>query len=109
MKLNDVILPLNIAANLITQLLDEEKYNIPKPRLYSSTVLEDGKTKTINILIVQVLPIIKEMFINNDMVYAVLSFLSLIIERNSAFIKYYKSEGIIDYIFKLMDGKECLI
>jgi hypothetical protein len=45
------------------------------------------------------------MITNNDLVYGVLSFLSLVIERNSAFIKYYKSEGIIDSIFKLMEGK----
>jgi hypothetical protein len=81
------------------------KSNISLFRLYSSTVLEDGKTKTINILIVQALPFIKEMFNIDGLIYAILSFLSLIIERNSAFIKYYKSEGVIDYVFKLMDGK----
>ena len=30
------------------------------------------------------------------------SFLSLIIERNSAFIRFYRSIGIIDYVFLLM-------
>jgi hypothetical protein len=44
-----------------------------------------------------------------SLVYAVLSFLSLIVERNSAFIKYYKSDGIIEYIFDLMKGKDLLI
>jgi hypothetical protein len=44
------------------------------------------------------------MFKLEGLVYALLSFLSLIVERNSAFIKYYKSEGIIEYIFKLLDG-----
>jgi hypothetical protein len=37
-----------------------------------------------------------------DLVFATLSFLSLIIERNTAFIKFYKTEGIIDYILELM-------
>jgi hypothetical protein len=59
----------------------------------------------INIMIIQSLPIIKDMLKVEGLVYSVLSFLSLIVERNSAFIKYYKSEGIIDYIFDLMSGK----
>ncbi len=56
-------------------------------------------------MIIQSLPIIKDMLKVEGLVYSVLSFLSLIVERNSAFIKYYKSEGIIDYIFDLMSGK----
>jgi hypothetical protein len=38
----------------------------------------------------------------DDLVFSTLSFLSLIIERNTAFIKFYKSEEIIEYIFELM-------
>jgi hypothetical protein len=38
----------------------------------------------------------------DDLVFSSLSFLSLIIERNSAFIKFYKSEFIINFIFNLM-------
>ncbi len=89
------ILPLNISANLITLLLDDD-------RLYSSTILEEGKTKQINSLIIQILPILKEMLKYDDSVFSSLSFLSLIIERNSAFIKFYKSEGIMEIIFELM-------
>lgn len=94
-KFENKILPLNIAANMITLILDDD-------RLYSSTVLEEGKTKYINTLIIQVLPILKEMLKIEDLVFATLSFLSLIIERNSAFIKFYKTEGIMDYVFELM-------
>jgi hypothetical protein len=89
------ILPLNISANLITLLLDDD-------RLYSSTILEEGKTKQINSLIITILPILKEMLKYEDSVFSTLSFLSLIIERNSAFIKFYRSEGIMEMVFELM-------
>lgn len=56
-------------------------------------------------MIIQALPIIREMLKIESLVYGVLSFISLIVERNSAFIKYYRSEGIIEYIFDLMNGK----
>lgn len=95
MRLDNKILPLNIAANIITLLLDDD-------RLYSSTILEEGKTKQINSLIIQIFPLLREMLKVEDLVFATLSFLSLIIERNSAFIKFFKSEGIIDFIFNLM-------
>lgn len=88
-------MPLNIAANVITLILDDDK-------LYSSTILEEGKTKLINSLIIQVLPMLKEMLLVEDLVFAVLSFLSLITERNCAFIRFYKSEGIIKLIFEMM-------
>lgn len=38
----------------------------------------------------------------DELIFSILSFLSLIIERNCAFIKFYKSEGIITYILELM-------
>ena len=87
-KLNDEYrrFPLNICANILTVLLEDEK-------LYSSTTIEGGKTNQINSLI-----ILK----NEDTVTDSLAFLSLIIERNSAFIKFYRNAGIIDYIFVLM-------
>jgi hypothetical protein len=50
------------------------------------------------------MPILKEAIKIEDLVYPVLSFLSLIVERNMAFIKFYKSEGIMDDMFSLMSG-----
>jgi len=78
------------------------------PRLYSSVVLEEGKTKQINLLIIQILPILKEMLKIDELVFSTLSFLSLIIERNSAFIRFYKSEKIIDHIFEMMKDANLL-
>ena len=78
------------------------------PRLYSSVVLEEGKTKQINLLIIQILPILKEMLKIDELVFSTLSFLSLIIERNSAFIRFYKSERIIDHIFEMMKDANLL-
>ena len=97
LKLNDNYkrFPLNICANIITVLLDDEK-------LYSSTVIEGGKTNQINSLIINILPIIYDLLKNQDTVQDSLSFLSLIIERNSAFIRFYRSIGIINEIFSLM-------
>ena len=87
--------PLNICANIISVLLEDEN-------LYSSTSLEEGKTNQINNLIIDILPDIYDLLINKETVYESLAFLSLIIERNIAFIRFYKSIGIIDYIFILM-------
>ena len=87
--------PLNICANIISVLLEDEK-------LYSSTSLDIGKTNQINNLIIDILPDIYDLLTNIDTVYDSLAFLSLIIERNVAFIRFYRSIGIIDYIFILM-------
>ena len=96
-KLNDEYrrFPLNICANILTVLLEDEK-------LYSSTTIEGGKTNQINSLIITILPNIYSLLKNEDTVTDSLAFLSLIIERNSAFIKFYRNAGIIDYIFVLM-------
>jgi hypothetical protein len=96
-KLNDEYrrFPLNICANILTVLLEDEK-------LYSSTSIEGGKTNQINSLIIAILPDIFALLKNEDTINDSLAFLSLIIERNSAFIKYYRNVGIIDYIFILM-------
>lgn len=66
-------------------------------------VLEEGKTKQINMMIIQVLPMLKEMLKLEELVLSTLSFLALIIERNSAFIKFYKSEKILEVIFEMME------
>ena len=87
--------PLNICANILTVLLEDDK-------LYSSTTIEGGKTSQINTLIITILPDIFSLLKNEDTVTDSLAFLSLIIERNSAFISYYRKVGIIDYIFVLM-------
>ena len=87
--------PLNICANIISTLLEDEK-------LYSSTSIEEGKTNQINNLIIDILPDIYDLLTNKNTVYESLAFLSLIIERNIAFIRFYRSIGIIDYIFELM-------
>jgi hypothetical protein len=87
--------PLNICANIISVLLEDEK-------LYSSTSLDIGKTNQINNLIIDILPDIYDLLTNIDTVYDSLAFLSLIIERNAAFIRFYRSIGIMDYIFILM-------
>lgn len=70
--------------------------------MYSSVVLEEGKTKQINMLIIQILPMMKEMLKIEELVFSSLSFLALIIERNSAFIRFYKSEKIVEVIFEMM-------
>ena len=97
LKLNDNYkrFPLNICANILTVILDDDK-------LYSSTIIDERKTNKINNLIINILPTIYDLLKHPDTVQDSLSFLSLIIERNSAFIKYYRSTGIIDYIFSLM-------
>ena len=96
-KLNDEYrrFPLNICANILTVLLEDDK-------LYSSTTIEGGKTNQINSLIITILPDIFTLLKNEDTVIDSLAFLSLITERNSAFIKFYRNVGIIDYIFVLM-------
>ena len=87
--------PLNICANILTVILDDDK-------LYSSTEINLSKTNQINSLIITILPKICDLLKQNDTVNDTLSFLSLIIERNSAFIRFYRSIGIIDYVFLLM-------
>ena len=87
--------PLNICANIISILLEDEK-------LYSSTSVEEGKTNEINNLIIDILPDVYDLLVNKNTVYDSLAFLSLLIERNIAFIRFYRSIGIIDYIFILM-------
>ena len=87
--------PLNICANILNIILDDDK-------LYSSVVVEGGKTNQINSMIITILPIVSDLIQNPDTISDSLSFLSLIIERNSAFISYYRSVGIITHVFKLM-------
>ncbi len=75
--------PLNICANILIIIFDDED-------LYSPTEINKGKTNQINILIINILPTIYDLLKNSDTLRDSLSFLSLIIERNSGFIKYYR-------------------
>ena len=72
--------PLNIYANILIIILDDED-------LYSATEINKGKTGQINNIILDILPTIYDLLKNSDTLRDSLSFLSLIIERNSAFIK----------------------
>ena len=83
--------PLNICANILIIILDDED-------LYSATEINKGKTGQINNIILDILPTIYDLLKNSDTLRDSLSFLSLIIERNSAFIKQYRSVGIINEI-----------
>jgi hypothetical protein len=67
--------------------------------------LDEGRTQLINVVIISILPMLNQLIVFDDLVFSVLSLLALIVERNPAFIKYYKSEGIIENVFKLMNGK----
>ena len=88
-------LPLNICANILTILLDDDA-------LYSSTSIEHGKTNQINTLILRILPLMITLLHHEDTVNDSLSFLALIIERNCTFITVYRSIGIIERVFTLM-------
>ena len=66
--------------------------------------MDEGKTKLVNNLIIQVLPIFKEMLKKDDLMFSVLSVLSIILERNSVFIKYVKSEGLLSTLMWIMEG-----
>ena len=55
-------------------------------------------------IVYNVLSILKKTMEDEDLIYHVLSFLNMIIERNSAFIKIYKEEGIIDIVIKFLNN-----
>ena len=87
--------PLNICANILSILLDDDN-------LYCSTIIEKGKTNQINSMIAIILPTIFEILQIPDTMNDALSFLALIIVKNTAFITLYLSVGIIDFVFNLM-------
>ena len=87
--------PLNICANILSVLLDDDN-------LYCSTIIEKGKTNQINSMIQIILPTIFEILQIPDTMNDALSFLALIIVKNTAFISLYRSVGIIDFVFNLM-------
>ena len=91
-----------ICSNIFTIILTDD-------RLYSNTNSNEGtKTKEIQKLISNLMPSFKTLLQNKDIAEGILSLLSLIIERDENFINLYKTNGIIDYIFKIMKQKEYL-
>ena len=88
-----------ICSNIFTIILTDD-------RLYSTNSNEGTKTKEIQKLISNLMPPLKTLLQNQDIAEGILSLLSLIIERDENFISLYKSNGIIDYIFKILKQKE---
>ncbi len=88
-----------ICSNIFTIILTDE-------RLYSPNTNEGIKTKEIQKLIGNLLPSLKNLLQNKDIGEGILSLLSLIIEQDENFITMYRSNGIIDYIFKILKQKE---
>ena len=88
-----------ICSNIFTIILTDD-------RLYSMETNQGIKTKEIQKLIGNLLPKFKALLQNKDISEGILSLLSLIIERDETFISLYKTNGIIDYIFKIMKQKE---
>ena len=88
-----------ICSNIFTIILTDD-------RLYSTDTNQGIKTKEIQKLIGNLLPSLKALLQNKDISEGILSLLSLIIERDENFISLYSSNGIIDYIFKIMKQKE---
>ena len=88
-----------ICSNIFTIILIDE-------RLYSTNTNEGIKTKEIQKLISNLMPSLKTLLQNKDIAEGILSLLSLIIERDENFIGLYVSNGIIDYIFKIMKQNE---
>jgi hypothetical protein len=77
--------------------------------LYSSNSnnKEGGlKTKEIQKMISNLIPLLKNLLQNKDIAEGVLSLLSLIIENDENFITLYIKNGIIDYIYKIMKLNE---
>jgi len=88
-----------ICSNIFTIILTDD-------RLYSTNSNEGTKTKEIQKLISNLMPPLKTLLQNQDIAEGILSLLSLIIERDENFISLYITNGIIDYIFKILKQKE---
>ena len=88
-----------ICSNILTIILTDD-------RLYSTNYNEGLKTKEIQKLISNLMPPLKSLLQNKDISEGILSLLSLIIERDENFISLYRTNGIIDYIFKILRQKE---
>ena len=88
-----------ICSNIFTIILTDE-------RLYSYEKDEGTKTKEIQKLISNLMPSLKTLLQNEKISEGILSLLSLIIERDENLISLYSKNGIIDYIFNIMQKKE---
>jgi hypothetical protein len=91
-----------ICSNIFTIILNDKS-------LYSRNNFnnkEGLKTKEIQNMISNLIPFLKTLLPNKDIEEGVLSLLSLIIENDENFIILYKENGIIDYIYKIMELDE---
>jgi len=93
--LDNKITILTVSAYILTYLFDDEN-------IYSSTIVEDERSLKINHIILSILPKLSDLILQPDLTLTILSFLSIILERNTAFIQYYKSERIIEKILRLV-------
>jgi len=91
-----------ICSNIFTNILNNES-------LYSRNNFnnkEGLKTKEIQNMINNLIPFLKTLLQNKDIEEGVWSLLSLIIENDENFIVLYRENGIIDYIYKIMELDE---
>jgi len=91
-----------ICFNIFTIILNEQS-------LYSRNNFNNKKglkTKEIQNMISNLIPFLKTLLQNKDIEEGVLSFLSLIVKSDENFIVLYRENGIIDYIYKIMELDE---
>ena len=89
-KLNDEYrrFPLNICANILTVLLEDDK-------LYSSTTIEGGKTNQINSLIITILPDIYSLLKNEDTVIDSWPFYLLLLKEIPRLLNFIEMLGLL--------------
>ena len=91
-----------ICFNIFTIILNEQS-------LYSRNNFNNKKglkTKEIQNMISNLIPFLKTLLQNKDIEEGVLSLLSLIVKSDENFIVLYRENGIIDYIYKIMELDE---
>ena len=93
-----------ICSNIFTIILTDE--GLYSNNSNNSNNKEGLKTKEIQKMISNLIPLLKNLLQNKDIAEGVLSLLSLIIENDENFIILYRKNGIIDYIYKIMKLNE---
>ena len=91
-----------ICSNIFTIILNDQS-------LYSRNNFNNKKglkTKEIQNMISNLIPFLKTLLQNKDIEEGVLSLLSLIVKSDKNFIVLYRENGIIDYIYKIMELDE---
>ena len=88
-----------ITANVLTIILSDE-------RLYSIDGKQGTKNNEIRNLVKKLITIFGTLVQDKFLTEEILSLLSLILELDENYISFYKSNGIIDYIFNLVSLKE---